>query len=83
MLYGLDRFSEDIDFSLLEPDKDFTITDYFTALHDELTSFGFNTEINDKNKRTSTNIESPFIKAGTIKNLLCYPEPLQHSPVCF
>ncbi len=78
MLYGLDRFSEDIDFSLLEPDKDFTITDYFTALHNELTSFGFNTEINDKNKRTSTNIESAFIKAGTIKNLLTVEAPDQY-----
>ncbi len=78
ILYGLDRFSEDIDFSLLEPDKSFTITDYFTALNNELTSFGFNIEINYKDKKTSTNIESAFIKAGTIKNLLIVETPVQY-----
>ena len=78
ILYGLDRFSEDIDFSLLEPDKDFIIKDYFVFLNNELTSFGFNAEISYKNKRTRTNIESAFIKAGTIKNLLTVEAPKQY-----
>jgi len=78
MLYELDRFSEDIDFSLLKPDRSFTTKDYFAALNNELASFGFNTEINYKDKKTSTSTESAFIKAGTIKNLLIAETPVQY-----
>jgi len=32
LLYGLDRFSEDLDFSLLGPRPDFSLQPYFRAL---------------------------------------------------
>ncbi len=78
ILYGLDRFSEDIDFSLLQPDKSFKIANYISALEKELTSLGFNAEINYKDKKSDTNIESAFIKAGTLKNLLVVETPAQY-----
>jgi predicted nucleotidyltransferase component of viral defense system len=41
ILYGIDRFSEDLDFSLLRPIPDFGIARYTNALERELASFGF------------------------------------------
>ena len=41
ILYGLDRFSEDIDFSLLEPLDAFELTSYTTFLQKEIKGFGF------------------------------------------
>jgi len=70
LLYGLDRFSEDIDFSLLEPDLNFNIDDYTTAVRDELSSFGLTVTVERKEKGNETNIESAFIKGGTLQNLI-------------
>jgi predicted nucleotidyltransferase component of viral defense system len=78
LLYGLDRFSEDIDFSLLEPDKAFRINDYISALINELSSFGFIVEVERKDKTFDTNIESAFIKAGTLKSLITVETPSQY-----
>lgn len=75
LLYGLDRFSEDIDFSLLEPDKKFNIDPYTKAVRDELSSFGFAVSVERKSKENEVNIESAFIKAGTLKNLLIIEAP--------
>ena len=69
LLYGLDRFSEDMDFSLYEPDMDFRIEKYFNAVKDELLSFGLDVSVEQKEKKNS-NIESAFIKAGTVKNFI-------------
>jgi len=38
ILYGLDRFSEDLDFSLLENNESFSIAKYCRAVEDELKS---------------------------------------------
>ena len=69
LLYNLDRFSEDMDFSLYEPDKDFRLDKYFRAVKDELSSFGLDVLVEQKEKKNS-NIESAFIKAGTVKNFI-------------
>jgi predicted nucleotidyltransferase component of viral defense system len=63
ILYGLDRFSEDLDFSLLKKDQNFKLVDYPQAILAELSSFGFNVEIIEKQRQT--NIKSAFIKADT------------------
>ena len=39
IFYGLDRFSEDLDFSLMEPDADFDLSRYFEAVEAEAPSF--------------------------------------------
>lgn len=64
LLYGLDRFSEDLDFSLLYPQPDFTLHSYFQAVHRELAGFGFETEITEKCKQDSP-IAAAFVKANT------------------
>lgn len=47
IFYGLDRFSEDLDFSLLQPNPNFSIEPYFKAIVDEFKSLGLNVETPD------------------------------------
>ena len=62
IFYGLRRFSEDLDFSLLAPDPDFDIQDYCKYVQEELGAFGFEAQVAKKQKNISSNIESAFIK---------------------
>lgn len=70
ILYGLDRFSEDIDFSLLTPNSDFQLGSYLDAIRAELSGMDLNVEISEKAKNIDIPIESAFIKAGTREHLL-------------
>lgn len=65
VLYSLDRFSEDLDFSLLEKNEAFDLADYSDALKRELSSFGFAVEIESRIKPPKTAIQSAFLKADT------------------
>lgn len=65
ILYNLDRFSEDLDFSLLNPDRNFSLDSYISFVQNELDSYGFHTEVSVREKNIQTPIESAFIKAGT------------------
>lgn len=75
ILYGLDRFSEDLDFTLLQADKTFSLTPYNQAIADELRSFGFNVEVITKSKQIVSNIESAFIKADSKQQLIVIEAP--------
>jgi len=70
VLYGLDRFSEDLDFSLLQPLPDFQLSKYSEALQTELRGFGFDARIEPRAKRSLSPTQSAFLKADTIKQLL-------------
>jgi len=70
ILYGLDRFSEDMDFSLLSPMDDFDLSAYTTALQKELAAFGFDVRIDQRNKNAESAIQSAFLKANTLNQLL-------------
>lgn len=70
ILYGLDRYSEDLDFSLLEPNSEFALGSYGEALLRELSSFGFRVEFEPGKRRRQTAIESGFLKADTYSQLL-------------
>ena len=65
VLYGLDRFSEDLDFSLLKKGESFDLADYSEALKRELASFGFAVEIESRAMPASAAIQSAFLKADT------------------
>ncbi len=65
IFYGLDRFSEDLDFSLVEAEPGFEIAPYLNFINDELSAYGFIVEVNKKDKAHISDIESAFIKAGT------------------
>jgi predicted nucleotidyltransferase component of viral defense system len=70
ILYGLDRFSEYMDFSLLSPMDDFDLSAYTTALQKELAAFGFDVRIDQRNKNAESAIQSAFLKANTLNQLL-------------
>ncbi len=70
ILYGLDRFSEDLDFTLLEREKGFKLESYCRAVREELTAFGFDVEVEVKDKKTQTPGESAFVKADTTVHLI-------------
>ena len=63
--YGLDRYSEDMDFSLLNPDASFDFNEYKTFVVGELAAFGFEVSIQRLKKSINTQIESAFIKTDT------------------
>ena len=65
IFHGLDRFSEDLDFSLAKADPAFDLEPYLKYVKNELMAFGFLVEVAKKEKSISTEIESAFIKAGT------------------
>jgi len=66
IFYGLDRYSEDLDFSLIKPDSDFSIEPYFKAVLDEFKSLGLTVSIKEKKRTKQTAIDSAFLKAETI-----------------
>ncbi len=65
VLYGLDRYSEDLDFSLLKKGDVFDLADYSESLKRELASFGFAVEIEGRKKQAQTAVQSAFLKADT------------------
>lgn len=74
IFYGLERFSEDLDFSLMTTDPQFSLSSYFDVLEKEVRSFGLNVEIAAKEKTQESDIQSAFIKGNTREHfLLFYP----------
>ena len=70
ILYGLDRFSEDMDFSLLEPFETFDITGYAAFLKKETEGFGFDVRFEKVEKTCTSPIQSAFLKGNTRKQLI-------------
>jgi len=62
LLYDMPRYSEDMDFSLLEPDLAFRFEDYFPAVVQEFKLAGKDVEIKMKHKGQPSAIESEFLK---------------------
>ena len=62
---GLQRFSEDMDFSLLAPDDKFDFTKYFQPIIDEFAIVGREVEIKKKDKKGFGKVESAFLKDNT------------------
>ena len=65
IFHQLLRFSEDMDFSLLQPNKEFMLEDYFQPIINEFTALGREVVINKKEKKNQSNIESAFLKDDT------------------
>ncbi|GHV95998.1 hypothetical protein AGMMS50293_23180 [Spirochaetia bacterium] len=70
IFHKLDRFSEDLDFSLIEKNPDFDLEAYLPAIRDELGSYGFEIEVEKKIKVVNTAIQSAFIKGNTLVHLV-------------
>ena len=72
IFYGLDRFSEDLDFSLKKPDKDFDLSSYFPILEKEVRAFGLNLKVEEKQKTADSDVKSAFLKGNTKEHLLLF-----------
>ena len=70
IFYGLDRFSEDLDFSLMKPDENFDLRAYFPYLENEFQAYGLNLKIEQKEKNKDSFIKSAFIKGNTKEHWL-------------
>lgn len=66
IFYGLDRFSEDLDFSMLEKNPDFSLEPYFESIVNEFESIGMQVSIREKEKTQKSNIDSAFLKSETV-----------------
>ena len=64
MFYNLDRFSDDLDFSLLNPDRKFSLDPYISFVQNELDSYGFHTEVSVRV------CDGPTLFAGKLSALL-------------
>ena len=80
IFYGLDRFSEDLDFSLIKPDEGFELSRYFGVLEEELYSVGLEMSVEAKSKPHGSPVQSAFLKGNTLKHLLKIV-PAKHSPL--
>lgn len=65
IFYGLDRFSEDLDFSLLKSDKTFDLSSFTQIVQDELGAYGLAMTVQEKIKKNDSPVKSAFIKGGT------------------
>jgi predicted nucleotidyltransferase component of viral defense system len=70
IFYNLDRFSEDLDFTLLSPNPHWSWNPFGEAIRRELASFGFEVSFVEKEKMVQTAIKSAFLKTPTVQELL-------------
>ena len=69
IFYGLNRFSEDMDFILKSTDKDFVIEPYLKSITQEMLAYGYNIEIVSQSKADAT-VRKAFIKDDSVGKLL-------------
>lgn len=70
ILYGLNRFSEDLDFSLLKTDRSFNLLPYLKAIEEELEISGLKVNVEHKIKHPDEAIRSAFLKMGTLETFI-------------
>lgn len=72
IFYGLNRFSEDLDFALLKPNPNFDLSKYFSFIEKEVQAYGLNLTVNEKIKTKDSNITSAFLKGDTKEHILMF-----------
>lgn len=76
ILYGLDRFSEDLDFCLHKPNPQFDLKDLLHPLSLELEAWGTPVEIVDRSNASSA-VKKAFLKSNSLGAQLSLRRPLQ------
>lgn len=79
ILYGLDRFSEDLDFVLEHPDKHFIWKDFINDLSQEFSAYGFQLEVKDKAKLENV-VKIAFLKADSMGGILIINDSRSSKP---
>lgn len=66
LFHGLDRYSEDLDFSLLQPSDTFSLKAYENSIIQEFEALGMKVSFREKQKSIDTAIDSAFLKSETL-----------------
>ena len=66
IFYGLNRYSEDLDFSLLHKDQNFDLDSHLESIKTEFESLGMKVIVKEKDKTIKNNIDSAFLKPDTL-----------------
>lgn len=72
IFHGLNRFSEDLEFALLEKDPNFKLDNYFPSLKKEFVSYGLDMSVELKKKDEHTEVQSAFLKGNTLMLMLSF-----------
>ena len=72
IFHGLNRFSEDLDFSLLEKNTDFELEPFFNAVVEEFNALGMQISLKQKTKLNISNVDSAFLKSETLWSELIF-----------
>jgi len=70
IFYGLNRYSEDLDFTLNEKDDSFSLEPYIESIKNVASSYGIDLDINIKKKEIKTPVESAFAKLNTYQTFI-------------
>lgn len=70
IFHGLDRFSEDMDFSLKNPNPGFNLQPYLARIETVLNSYGFEMKTEIRKKAALSTIKSAFLKGNTLIHLV-------------
>lgn len=81
IFYRLDRYSEDVDFSLIEANPKFSLEPYFKAITMEFEAIGMRVSLREIEKAKQSNIESAFLKSDTIWKELVLEDILKQTGV--
>ena len=71
IFYGLDRFSEDLDFSLMAPES-FDLGEYLPSVEKEIRSYGLNFKAEERQKTVDSAVQSAFLKGNTKEHILLF-----------
>lgn len=69
IFYGLNRYSEDLDFSLMKKEN-FNFEKYFSPMENFFSSYGMSFEVQRKEKNSDSTIQSAFLKGNTLEHML-------------
>lgn len=72
IFYGLDRFSEDLDFALVKKEEGFKFDDYFPRLKREFLSYGIDLNIELKKKSNASLVQSAFLKGNSLMFMMTF-----------
>lgn len=79
IIYGLNRFSEDLDFVLNKPNKNFNWEKYLNKISQEFRAYGFELEVSER-KKTDKAVQSRFLKTQSLGGTLILKDPRTHIP---
>lgn len=79
ILYGLERFSEDLDFVLEQPDKHFNWEAYVKNMQEEFNAYGYSLEVINKTKVDKA-VRTAFLKVDSLGGFLIIKDLKSNRP---